>query len=150
MFRNRLIALIAIILVGTACSTSSETPPPAVNHDAAVWAVDFIRFLPGGEADYLRNIEGNWAQARDIALANGDVLSFKALLAEPDSTRDWDLILMTEYTDSASWSDREAIFASIFESDQYQRVDIGRPSSELREFAFGGIVFTPFVTSESR
>ena len=117
----------------------------AANPDAAptnppIWAVDFVRVLPGGEEDYLTNIRENWMTARNIALEEGHILSFHALLAKPDSALGWDLMLMTEYADSARWAQREDIFAAIFESEDFEPVDVGRPNSELREFAADAVL----------
>ena len=94
------------------------------------------------------NIRGNWAQARDIAIKNGDVLSFHALKVQPDSSLNWDIMLMTEYVDSAKWAAREEIFNLIFESTEYQRIQIDRPSAELREFVSGDLVLNPIVVHE--
>ncbi len=151
------ILLIIPIMMISACTDQPAGPSSQVNgpedladHSTAIWAVDFIRLLPDGEELYLRNIRENWAQAREIALANGDVLSFNALIAEPDSGLGWDIMLMTEYADSARWADREVIFRAIFDSDAYTRVDVGRPSSELRGFVNAGAVLHPVVSDRVR
>ncbi len=145
-------ALVAASLIVASCligCAQPETSAPA-DHAQSVWAVDFIRLLPGGAEDYLKNIRGNWAQARDIALRNGDILSFNALRAADDSSLGWDIMLMTEYTDSTTWTNREEIFAQIFDSAEYERVQIDRPSSELREFVNGAVVLHPIVTNGAR
>lgn len=113
----------------------------------SVWAVDLITLLPGGREEYTGNIKNNWAQARDIALRDGNIVSFQAMITEPDSTREWDIILMTEYTDSVHWGNREAIFSQIFESAEFTRVPTERPSSELRSFVEGGVVLKSIVSS---
>jgi hypothetical protein len=141
-------ALIILAISVAACDSGSAR----VESDPAnsIWSVDLVRLLPGGQDVYVSNIRDNWAQARDIALENGDLLSFRALLAKPDSARGWDIILMTQYADSARWADREEIFQTIFESTQFERVPTGRPSSELREFASGGVVLNEIISSDKR
>jgi len=138
--------IMAVVLSLSACETEriAEESPSG----ESVWAVDLIKLLPGGGDEYTANIENNWAQARDIALKKGDILSFRSLIAQPDSMRGWDLILMTEYTDSARWAAREEIFSQIFESTDYARVPTSRPSSELREFVAGGVVLKDVASSE--
>lgn len=96
--------------------------------------MDLVRTFPGAQADYLRNVEANWASARELASTGGDVISFVALAAPPDSGRGWDIVLLTEYADSTAYENREEIFAEIFGSDAFQPVDVGRPTSELRTF----------------
>ena len=122
----------------------ASTEPDPTN---SVWTVDLVRTLPGQQAAYLRNIEANWAGARRIARERGAVLSYRALAAPPDSARGWDVLLMTEYADSAAWANREAIFEAIFASPEYVRVPLARPLSELREFAAGGVAMEAVVSA---
>ena len=114
-------------------------PPTAIAQSEPVWSVDLIRTLPGMQDEYLRNIEANWAGARSMAKERGIILSYQALAAEPDSTRRWDIILMTEYTDSTAWAAREDEFRAIFESPEFARLQMDTPSAELREFVAGGV-----------
>jgi len=105
----------------------------------SVWTVDLIRTLPGRQREYLRNIESNWSGAREMAIERGAIMSYRALAAPPDSARGWDIILLTEYRDSTAWSEREEIFTAIFESPEFDRVEMELPSSELREFVASGV-----------
>ena len=139
-----------IFLAGCLQTPAQENTPSEVDPSNSVWSVDLIRTLPGQQAEYLRNIENNWANARRIARERGAVLSYQALVAEPDSTRGWDVLLMTEYADSTSWSDREAIFTAIFASEEYVRVPMSQPSSAVREFLSGGVVMEALVSEPAR
>ena len=111
-----------------------------VSSGKPVWTVDLIRTFPGMQDEYLRNIEVNWAGARAMARERGVILSYRALAAEPDSIRGWDIILMTEYADSTAWANREEAFKAIFDAPDYVRFEPSRPSAELREFTAGGVV----------
>ena len=147
----RPLAIAALILLAGCLETPPEqTTPTGPETTDAVWSVDLIRTLPGQQAEYLRNIEANWAGARRIARERGAVLSYRALVAPPDSLRGWDVLLMTEYADSSSWSQREAIFQDIFASPEYVRVPTARPSSELRAFASSGVVMEALVSEPPR
>ena len=73
-----------------------------------------------------------------------------ALAAEPDSSRGWDVVLITEYADSMAWAGREEIFQAIFASSEYTRVPTARPSSELREFEAGGVVLRHVASGPER
>ena len=147
-------SFILLVFMTSACveSSTEQTAEEEATSDAAnsVWTMDLVRTLPGQQAEYLRNIENNWAGAREIAINRKAVLSFRALAAPPDSVRGWDVVLLTEYADSAAWADREEIFESIFGSAEYVRVPTALPSSELREFAAGGVVLEEVVSSSSR
>ena len=145
------LAIAVLILVASCLEVPSEQAGPVEPGPTnSVWTVDLVRTLPGQQAEYLRNIEANWADARRIARERGAVLSYRALVARPDSLRGWDVLLMTEYADSSAWSQREAIFESIFASPEYVRVPAARPSSELREFASSGVVMEALVSEPRR
>ncbi len=140
-----------LIVVLSACS-----PPPAAEapiEDGAfesVWTVDLVKTLPGQQGNYMRNIEANWNSGRNIARSRGAVLSYQAMVAPQDSSRGWDIILMTEYSDSTEWSRREVTFQEIFASDEFIRFPSPLPSSEMREFAAGGVVMRAFVSEPGR
>ena len=145
--RTCLLALAVLILVAGCLEAPSQSAAPVEpDTSASVWTVDLIRTLPGQQAEYLRNIEANWAGARKIARERNVVLSYQAFVAPPDSARGWDVLLMTEYTDSTTWSQREPIFQEIFASPEYVRVPTARPSAELREFVAGGVVMEALVS----
>ena len=143
--------LAALVFVAGCVETSPEQAvSPESDPTNSVWTLDLVRTLPGQQAEYLRNIEANWANARRIAYERRAVLSYRALVAPPGSARGWDVVLMTEYVDSTAWANREAIFDSIFASPEYVRVPTARPSSELREFAASGVVLEALVSGPSR
>ncbi len=144
---RKLHTITALLLIAGCLDAPSEpTGPAEADNTNSVWSVDLIRTLPGQQAEYLRNIEANWAGARRIARGRGDVLSYRALVAPPDSARGWDVLLMTEYADSTAWANREAIFEAIFASPEYIRVPTARPSAELRTFLSSGVAMRALVS----
>jgi hypothetical protein len=137
---------IATLLAAACAETNPEFPAAAESQASSVWTVDFVRTFPGQQDEYVRSIEANWAGARSLADSQGWVLSYRALVAPPDSGRGWDVLLMTEYVDSTAWANREAIFEEIFASPEYVRVVSAIPSSEMRTFALSGLVMREFVS----
>ncbi len=131
------IALASAIAAG--CAAPAPVPADAPATGTSVWTVDLVRTLPGAQADYLASIEANWARARRIARTQGAVLSYRALATAPDSTRGWDVLLMTEYADSSAWERREEIFQAIFAAPDYVAVPPARPSAEMRAFVAGDV-----------
>ena len=149
-FFMRSFAIAALILVSGCLDTPPEQTATAKPETAnSVWTVGLIRTLPGQQAEYLRNIKANWAGARRLARERGIVLSYRALTAPPDSSRGWDVLLMTEYADSTAWSQRETIFKEIFASPEYVRVPTARPSSELRAFFASGVAMRAVISDRS-
>lgn len=145
------LALLATAFVACAPSQVDTGPrPAAADTDAPVWSVDLVRTLPGAQLDYVRSIETNWAGARAIARERGAVLSYRAFVAPPDTARGWDVLLMTEYADSAAYVNREETFQEIFASPEFVAVEPARPSAEMREFMSGDVVLREFVSSGGR
>ena len=135
--------LLFLLLLLVGCQQPS--PPPEAPPANTIWAVDLITTLPGQQENYIRSIETNWANARRIAQTRGSVHSYRALMAPQDSTRGWDVMLMTEYTDSTAWANREPIFQSIFESEEFVYVEPASPSAEMRTFFVGDVALRHFV-----
>lgn len=126
----RVLLVFSILLAATACrsvpAARSSTSPPD-----AVWSADFVTVKPGMFGDYLRFLEANWARARRTALAQGHIRSYRVLTA-PDTAAGWQVILLTEYADSAAYARREAAFRPIL--DAQGRTPIGgRSTRELTD-----------------
>jgi hypothetical protein len=100
-----------------------------------------VTVRPGSRADYLRFLELNWARARRTALAQGQIRSYRALVA-PDTTPGWQVILLTEYPDSSAYARREEIFRPILDAQGRTLID-GRGTRELTERVVNRVVTAP-------
>ena len=141
----RTLQLLFLLLL-ISCDADTAVEPPVSTADS-YWSIDLVRTHHGQQENYIRSIETNWSNARRLAHLRGAVRSYQAFSAPPDSARGWDVMLMTEYTDSTSWAQREDIFQEIFESDEFVAVAPARPSSEMRSFAAGAVTMRAFVTA---
>lgn len=134
-----------------ACTTPEAGPATANDtptcHPEAVWAVDLVRTLPGMQDIYLRSIEENWGEARALVQEQGHILSYRALTAAPDSSRGWDVMLMTEYVDSTAFHNRESIFQVVFQSPEFVAWQTPVPSSEMRSFTASEVTLENVVSS---
>jgi hypothetical protein len=101
---------VSLCMVGMVLGCAPSRPPAgspatvAAPSSASVWSVDLVRTRAGQQAEYLRGIQANWAGARRLAVAGGEVRTYHALAAPPDSTRGWDVMLLTEFRDSTAFS----------------------------------------------
>lgn len=136
----------AVVSLASCVADDSAASLKVAPSSGSVWTIDLVQTLPGQQAEYMRSVEANWASARSIARDQAVVLSYRALVAKPDSGRGWDIILMTEYADSAASSDREAIFKKIFSSPDFVYTASPVPSSELRKFSVSGLEMREFVS----
>lgn len=143
---TRLLLVLSLGSLLAGCAGDGAAVPPPSTAPPTLWAVDLVRTLPGAQEDYLASIRTNWAAARRVAHARGAVRSYRALVAPPDSARGWDVMLMTEYADSAAFRDREETFRAIFASPDFVMVPPARPSAEMRTFAAGEVQLTALTS----
>ena len=74
---------------------------------------DFVKIKNNHTKEALYFYEQNWKHYRDIALKKKYIVSYRLVSALPDSTSDFNLILITEYADSLAYAKSEENFAQI-------------------------------------
>ena len=79
----------------------------------SISAIDFVRIKNNKRQEAIYFYENNWKVYRDIALSKGFIKSYKLLLALPDTSVNFDLMLITEYTDSLQLKLSEERFQQI-------------------------------------
>jgi ketosteroid isomerase-like protein len=97
----------------------SEQRPPVLasaEFDHYYWAVDFAKSHSGRRADMLSFLEENWKYLRDTALARGYIKAYRVLETRPDSSGNFDFVLMTAFPDSIGWAKSEATFGPIIKA----------------------------------
>ncbi len=78
----------------------------------SVWATDFIKTKDGQHEAYLRSLRANWEKARVKAVELGYVKAYRVLTLPGNGA--WDVVLMTEYVDRASFEKAEEHFGEVF------------------------------------
>ena len=81
--------------------------------NTSITIIDFVKIKDGlhQEANYF--YENNWKVYRVAALKKGFIKSYKLLQAVQDSMSNFDLMLMTEYTDSVQYKLSEERFQGL-------------------------------------
>jgi hypothetical protein len=139
--RHWQLALASMAIVACRPAQPPATITPTDAGARSVWSADFVTVRPGLRADYLRFLELNWARARRTALTQRQIRSYRVLLA-PDTTPDWQIILLTEYPDSTAYARREEIFRPILDA-QGRTLIGGRGTRELTERLVNRVVSAP-------
>jgi hypothetical protein len=75
--------------------------------------VDFVKIKDNKQTEALYYYENNWKVYRDIALKKGYIKSYNLLQTKSDSLASFDLMLITEYSDSTQHSLSEERFNQI-------------------------------------
>jgi hypothetical protein len=75
--------------------------------------IDFVKIRNNKQKEVLFYYENNWKVYREIAVKKGYIKSFRLLKTTSDTLANFDLILMTEYADSAQLKFSEERFQGI-------------------------------------
>lgn len=84
--------------------------------EGSVWDVSLVRTTPGQYEAYLADLSNVWKKFNDEAMEQGIVKSYKILSAPRATPEDWNLILLVEYPNMATFDDASEKFDPIAES----------------------------------
>jgi hypothetical protein len=85
----------------------------SANPGEAVWSVDFVKVKPGMFEQTMTYFDSGWVPAREEALRGDSIVSFHRIAEQSEKTKEWDIILMTQYRNQAAYDARESVFAPI-------------------------------------
>ncbi len=91
----------------SAPQAASPTPPARPFHDGPVWTLTFVHTKPGLGLKYMEYLATEWKKEQDALKKAGLILDYKVIGAESHSPNDWDLMLMTEFKDLATYEANE-------------------------------------------
>jgi hypothetical protein len=115
-------ALSLVLAIGLAVPAMAQDKPWK---DGTVWNVTFVKTKPGMGDIYLRDLAANWRKLMDAAQKEGLIVSYKVLGGSSANRDDWDLMLMTESKNWASFDNStekwEALQAKIIGSEDKQQ-----------------------------
>lgn len=104
--------------------------------NGTVWSIGFIKMKPGMETAYLTYVAGDWKREQDALKKDGQIISYKILQTEAHGSTDWNLMLLTEYKDLASYEKNQekadALLQTVIGNDEKQRQGY-RERLEIRE-----------------
>ncbi len=98
--------VIFILLINFSRATFGQT-------NLTINAIDFVRIKNDRQKEAIFFYENNWKVYRDIAIQKNFIKSYRILYAKADTTTNFDLVLLTEYTDSVQFKLSEDRFQSI-------------------------------------
>lgn len=115
---NRMVGVVAALLVVVPLTGAHVSP----QQDQSIWMVDLMRTKPGQQARYLKYLDANWARSRRTVLAQGGISSFRILVSS-DSLAPWDVVLLTEFPDSAALARAEEVFRPVMTAQGETLID---------------------------
>lgn len=81
-----------------------------------ITVIDFVKIKNNKRAETFFFYENNWKAYRDIALKKNYIKSYRLLSSPADSVSNFDLLLITEYTDSVQYRLSEERFEQIIKA----------------------------------
>ena len=125
--------LIAVVLSLSLVAIAQVNRPYRNN---TVWSIGFIRMKPGMDTAYLNYVAGDWKREQEALKKDGQIISYKVLQTEAHGSTDWNLMLMTEYKDLATYEKNlekaDALLQTVIGDDEKQRQGY-RQRLEIRE-----------------
>ncbi|MFN6963117.1 MAG: hypothetical protein ACK4S4_05050 [Pyrinomonadaceae bacterium] len=135
MKRNRvLMGLLSLLVLALSIVVVAQVNRPYRN--GTVWSIGFIRMKPGMDTAYLNYVAGDWKREQEALKKEGMIISYKVLQTESHGTGDFNLMLMTEYKDLATYEKNldktDALLQTVIGNDEKQRQGY-RDRLEIRE-----------------
>lgn len=125
--------LVALVLTLSVVVVAQVSRP---YRNATVWSIGFIRMKPGMETAYLNYVAGDWKREQEALKKDGQIISYKILQTEAHTPGDWNLMLLTEYKDLATYEKNlektDALLQTVIGDDEKQRQGY-RQRLEIRE-----------------
>lgn len=127
MKRNLALVFSLFVLVLTlSVAASAQVDRPY--HDGSVWVVGVIQMKPGMDGSYKKYLATDWKKQQEAMKKEGIILSYMAIQTEMHSGTDWNMLLMTEYKDLASYE------ASLVKTDNLNQTIIGDDAKQMQGY----------------
>lgn len=104
--------------------------------NGSVWGVSYIRVKQGMDTAYLTFLANDWKRLREAEKKEGLILSYKVLETEGHSPTDFNMMLMVEFKDMATFEaneDKEDVVAEKVMGNDQKRMQGVKDRSEMRE-----------------
>ena len=93
--------LFFLFVLGTGSTSFSQTDN--VYNQGTVWSLAFVRTGTNSTNDYLKGLKKTWEASLKDALKEGLIKSYKVLLGPAANQEDYNIILMIEFENMASF-----------------------------------------------
>ncbi len=113
--------LLTIVIVMMTFAVNADDKPYKLG---TVWDVSYIRVNDGKLEDYLNNLNSGYYPIYEEYKKKGWIVSYKAISFPRKNPKDWNLMLLTEYPNWATFdrkeSEWEAVSNKVFKTQKAQ------------------------------
>lgn len=127
MKRNlMLVCSLFVLMLAMSIVTSAQVNRPYSN--GSVWVVGVIAVKPGMDTAYKNYLATDWKKQQEALKKEGIILSYMVIQSESHSATDWNMLLLTEYKDLASFE------ASQAKADNLAQTVIGDDAKQMQGY----------------
>ncbi len=115
LFHFTIVLLVCFVL---GLSTTTYSQDDDVYDEGTVWSLTFVRTGANVADDYLKDLSKTWKAFMDGAVKEGLIVSYKILIGPPANEDDFNIVLMIENKNMASFDpdpERDAKFDAMEE-----------------------------------
>jgi len=127
MKRNlTVICSLFVLMFSLSIATSAQVDRPF--HSGSVWVIGVIQIKPGMQNAYKAYIATEWKKQQEALKKDGQILSYMVIETEAHSVNDWNMLLMTEYKDLATYE------ANQTKADNLAQTVVGNDAKQMQGY----------------
>ncbi|HQZ81850.1 MAG TPA: hypothetical protein PLR83_01400 [Pyrinomonadaceae bacterium] len=96
--------------------------------NGSVWVIGVIQIKPGMQNAYKSYIATEWKKQQEALKKDGQILSYMVIETEAHSVADWNMLLMTEYKDLATYE------ANQTKADELNQTLVGNDAKQMQGY----------------
>ena len=121
-----LVCSLFVLMLTLSIVTSAQVKRPY--QDGSVWVVGVIAVKPGMDSAYKNYLASDWKKSQEALKKEGIILSYMVIQTESHSATDWNMLLLTEYKDLASYE------ASSAKADNLAQTVVGDDAKQMQGY----------------
>ena len=127
MKRNLILVFTLVVFMLTiSIAASAQVNRPY--RDGSVWVIGVIAMKPGMDNAYKNYIATDWKKQQEALKKDGQIISYMVIQTESHSATDWNMLLLTEYKDLATYE------ANLSKADNLAQTVIGNDAAQMQGY----------------
>ena len=106
--KHNLTLTFSLFLLMLTLSVAASAQVDRSYHNGSVWGIGVIAMKPGMDVAYKNYLAGDWKKQQEAMKKEGIILSYMVIQTEAHSSTDWNILLLTEYKDLATYEATQA------------------------------------------
>ncbi len=115
-----------VVMLTMSIVTSAQVNRPYSN--GSVWAIGVIQVKPGMDNAYKNYLATEWKRNQEAMKKEGIILSYMVIQTEMHSGTDWNMLLLTEYKDLATFE------ANQTKADNLAQTVVGNDAAQMQGY----------------